>query len=54
MSLIDDNEPRKYGLGADNGFKADFDSIDEIPGFVLDDKIISEIISSLNEDEIFY
>lgn len=54
ISLIDDNEPKKYGIGADNGFKADFDSLEAIPDFILDDKIISEIVSSLGEDEIFY
>ena len=44
----------KYGLGADNGFKADFDSLEAIPNFVLGDKTISEIVSSLSEEEIFY
>lgn len=34
-SLIDDNEPKKYGLGADNGFKADFDSLETIPNFCV-------------------
>lgn len=54
ISLIDDSGPKKYGLGADNGFTADFDSLDAIPNFMLEDKKISEIISSLNEEEIFY
>lgn len=55
ISLIyDDGLRRKYGIGSDNGFKFDFDSIEDIPNFVLDDMNIKDIIQSLSEDEIFY
>lgn len=55
ISLIaDDDNGKKYGIGSDNGFTADFDSIESIPLFVIDDKTIEEIVSQLSEEEIFY
>lgn len=55
ISLIEENDyGNKYGIGSDNGFVADFNSLDEIPEFVLDDKSIKDIISNLPEEEIYY
>lgn len=55
ISLIDENEyEKKYGIGSDNGFTADFDDIESIPEFVLQDKKIKDIIMDLKEDKIFY
>lgn len=55
ISLIDENESgRQYGIGSDNGFTADFESLDAIPDFILDDKSIKDIIADLKDDEIFY
>lgn len=55
ISLIEDDENgRKYGIGSDNDFTADFESLESIPDFVLDDKPIKDIISELSEEEIFY
>ena len=47
ISIIDDDKLKKYGIGADNGFKTDFDSLEAIFDFALVDKTISEIVSSL-------
>lgn len=52
--LKDDENGRKYGIGSDNGFTADFDSLDAIPAFVLDDRTIESIVSELPEEEIFF
>lgn len=39
ISLISDDENgRKYGIGSDNGFMADFESLESIPDFILDEK----------------
>lgn len=55
ISLIkDDKEGRIYGTGGDNGFKADFDSVDSIPLFKLGGKTIESIIEATPEDEIYY
>ena len=55
ISLIDEDENgKKYGIGSDNGFIADFESLESIPDFVLDDKKIKDIISNLNDEEIFF
>lgn len=56
ISLIsDDINGRKYGIGSDNGFTADFESIESIPTFTLsNNKTIQDIISGLSEEEIFY
>ena len=55
ISLIEDNETGKqYGIGSDNGFTADFESIESIPTFVLEDKQIKDIISDLKDEEIFF
>lgn len=55
ISLIDEDESgKKYGIGSDNGFIADFESLESIPEFVLDDKKIKDIISDLNDEEIFF
>lgn len=55
ISLIDENETiKKYGIGSDNGFKADFESLESIPDFVLDDKRIKDIVLDLNDEEIFF
>lgn len=55
ISLLEENDGiKKYGIGSDTGFTADFDSINSISDFVLDDKTIGEIVIGLNEDEIFY
>lgn len=55
ISLIkDDKEGRVYGIGGDNGFKADFDSVDSIPLFELGGKTIESIIEATPEDEIYY
>ena len=55
ISLIDEDESgKKYGIGSDNGFIADFESLESIPDFVLDDKKIKDIISDLNDEEIFF
>ncbi len=55
ISLIyDDGKERKYGIGSDNGFAADFPSLDSIPSYVLDDKTIEEIVNALSENDIYY
>ena len=55
ISLIEDNETgKKYGIGSDNGFKADFESIESIPTFILEDKQIKDIITDLKDEEIFF
>ncbi len=55
ISLIDEDESgKKYEIGSDNGFMADFESLESIPDFVLDDKKIKDIISDLNDEEIFF
>lgn len=55
ISLIDENgNEKKYGIGSDNGFKADFDDVESIPEFVLQDKKINDIITILKEEELFY
>lgn len=55
ISLIDENgDEKKYGIGSDNGFTADFDDVESIPEFVLKDKKIKDIIVNLKEEEIFY
>lgn len=55
ISLISDDENgRKYGIGSDNGFMADFESLESIPDFILDDKTIRDIVSALPEEEVFY
>ncbi len=55
ISLIDEDETgKKYGIGSDNGFTADFESIESIPTFVLEDKQIKDIISDLKDEEIFF
>ena len=55
ISLISDDENgRKYGIGSDNGFMADFESLESIPDFILDDKKIRDIVSERQEEEVFY
>lgn len=55
ISLLDEKDGiKKYGIGSDTGFTADFDSIDSISDFILEDKTIREIVTELNEEEIFY
>lgn len=55
ISLISDDENgRKYGIDSDNGFMADFESLESIPDFILDDKTIRDIVSALPEEEVFY
>lgn len=55
ISTIDDNgNVRKYGIGSENGFKADFESLESIADFVLEDKIIKDIIIDLKDEEVFY
>lgn len=55
ISLIEENgNEKKYGIGSNNGFTADFDDVESIPDFVLQDKKIEEIILHLKEEEIFY
>lgn len=56
ISLIKDNkeEGRIYGIGGDDGFVADFPSLESIPEFNLNGTTIAEIVKSLPEDEIFY
>lgn len=55
ISLISDDENgRKYGIDSDNGFMADFESLESIPDFILDDKKIRDIVSALSEEEVFY
>lgn len=55
ISLIDESETGKqYGIGADNGFTADFESIESIPDFVLEDKSIKDIVTELKEEDVFY
>ena len=54
ISLISDDENgRKYGIGSDNGFMADFESLESIPDFILDDKTIRDIVSALPEEEVY-
>ena len=49
ISLIaDDENGRKYGIGSDSGLTADFESLESIPSFVIDDKTIESIISELS------
>ena len=55
ISLIDENESgKKYGIGSDNDFTADFDTFESIPDFVLDDKKIKDIVAGLKDEEIFF
>ncbi len=55
ISLIDEDETRKkYGIGSDNGFTADFETLESIPDFVLDDKKIKDIVLDLKDEEIFF
>ncbi len=55
ISLIDENGNDKiYGIGSDNGFTVDFDDVESIPEFVLQDKKIKDIIANLKEEELFY
>ena len=55
ISLIDEDESgKKYGIGSDNGFMADFESLESIPDFVLDDKKIKDIVLDLNDEDIFF
>ncbi len=55
ISLIEENgDEKKYGIGSDNGFTADFDDVESIPEFVLKDKKIKDIIMDLKDEEIFY
>lgn len=55
ISLINDDENgRKYGIGSDNGFMGDFESLESIPDFVLEDKTIKDIVTALPEEEVFY
>jgi len=55
ISLIDEDETgKKYGIGSDNGFTADFETLESIPDFVLDDKKIKDIVLDLNDEEIFH
>ena len=55
ISLIDEDETgKKYGIGSDNGFTADFETLESIPDFVLDDKMIKDIINDLNDEAVFF
>lgn len=56
ISLIKDDKKqgKVYGIGADNGFKADFESLDSIPYFTLDGTPIKNIVGALPDEEIFY
>lgn len=55
ISLIDEDETgKKYGIGSDKGFKADFKSLESIPDFDLDDKKIKDIVLDLKDEEIFH
>lgn len=55
ISLIDEDESgKKYGIGSNNGFTADFESLESIPDFVLDDKQIEDIIDDLKDEEVFF
>ena len=55
ISLIEDNvSGRQYGIGADNGFTADFDSFESIPTFILEDKQIKDIVADLKDEELFF
>ena len=56
ISLIQDNakDGRVYGIGADNGFTADFKSPESIPDFKLKGTTIKDIVEALSDDEIFY
>ena len=55
ISLIDEDESgKKYGIGSDNGFTADFELLESIPDFLLDDKQIEDIIANLKDEEVFF
>jgi len=55
ISIIsDENNVKKYGLGSDDNFTYNFESIDNIADFIIDDKSIKEILSELTEEEVFY
>ena len=55
ISLIDEDETgKKYGIGSDNGFTVDFETLESIPDFVLDDKKIKDIVLDLKDEEIFF
>ena len=55
ISLIDEDETgKKYGIGSDNGFTADFETLESIPDFVLDDKKIKDIVLDLKDEEVFF
>ena len=52
--LKDDANGRTYGIGGDNGFKADFASPDSIPSFTLEGATIKDIIEALPDDDVFF
>ena len=55
ISVIDENETgKKYGIGSDNNYKADFESLESISDFLLEDKKIKDIIYDLKDEEIFF
>ncbi|MBR5990753.1 MAG: hypothetical protein IK034_02815 [Bacilli bacterium] len=56
ISLLkdDDQNGRVYGIGGDNGFAADFKSIDAIPDFQLEGTAIKKIVEALPDSEIFF
>ncbi len=55
ISLIDEDETgKKYGIGSDNGFTEDIESLESILDFVLDDKKIKDIVLDLKDEEIFF
>lgn len=55
ISVINErNGEREYGIGSDNGIKADFESLDSIRSFVISDKTIEDIVDTLSEDDLFY
>ena len=53
-TISDDENGKVFGIGSDNGLRANFESLDLITGFVLDDKTIGEVVSDLNEEDIYY
>ena len=52
--LQDDSQNRKYGIGGDNGFAYDFESLESIPDYILDGKSIKDIVAQLKKEEVFF
>lgn len=45
---------RIFGIGGDNGFASDFESLESIPDFSLDGRTIRDIVESIPDEDIFW